>query len=220
MQAFAQFEEGKEQVTVSKITGSVLNNTSPYPSAIQTYSAGGFEDAARKKIRNVVWFKLNENATTVMASGFTATVTFSIESKATLASSPVTTTKALTINYNNTSGAKYIPTAYIVLPFAEEIKITVQNLSVSGNVGWSPTPLLELSNEMSVIRYYTLSNNSSLLQPAFLTPVNNTDHLTVSWTWPSGTNNNMTQIEWAWVRMKCLVIIQVLHNFLINLLQE
>jgi YD repeat-containing protein len=196
--SYAQFEEGKELVTVTKITGAALATTTP--SATQTYAPDAYENQPQKKIKNIIWFKIDENSTTFFASGFQATVNFNIESKVTLASSTVTTSKSLTVNFDNTAGATYKPIAYLELPVAEYVKVIVTSpVSITGHSGWDPTPILELSNEMRVIRYYDLSTNPTLLTPTFGTAVNNTDNLAVSWTWPAGSNNNMSQLEWSWV---------------------
>jgi hypothetical protein len=190
----AQFEEGKEDVSIGKITGSsiVVNATDT-----RTYTAASGE--INKKIKNIISFKINEDdTTTYLQSSFTAVVNFTIETT----SNPTAVSKSLTINFNKTDGAKYDPRNYIVLPTEEAmVKIKVTGLTITGASGWSPIPVLQLENTIKVLRYFNLATSSGLLTPTFSAPVNMTDALHVSWSWDvsGGTHNNMNQLEWAWV---------------------
>jgi len=192
----AQFEEGKEEIIfgLPALSGAGIyanaNNTTTYTNTS--------EDS--NKIKNIITLKINENSNVSLVSGFTATVYLKVKTKTTLASSYDSTIKVLTVNYDSTTGSKYNVRAYIILPRAEEVKIIVDSVNVSGYSGaWNPLDVLELENEMRILRYYTLSNNSTYLTPTFNSAVNDTDAVHVSWIWNAATNNNMTQLEWAWV---------------------
>ncbi|MEO6549320.1 MAG: LamG-like jellyroll fold domain-containing protein [Ferruginibacter sp.] len=89
--------------------------------------------------------------------------------------------------------------AYYTSGPSEQVKITVDTINVSGNVGWNPTPVLQLENEMKVIRYYKLSNNLAVLKPVSMIAVDKIDMIAISWSWNAAANNNMSQLEWAWL---------------------
>ena len=192
----AQFEEGKEEILFGL---PALNGPAIVASANNTTTYGNSNEDSNR-IKNIITLKINENSNVYLASGFSATISFTVDSWETLASSAVQDTKTLTVNYDTTTGAKYTSRAYLIIPKAEKLKITVTNVSITGQSGgWNPLDVLQLENEMRILRYYTLSNNTSYLTPSFASPVNNTDALSVSWTWNSATNNNISQLEWAWV---------------------
>ena len=193
---YAQFEEGKEEVIfgLPALNGNLIAAAATNTT---TYTDGG-EDTC--KIKNIVTFKINENSQNFLYSSFTATVYLKLKTKLTLASSFDSTFKTLTVNYDNTAGAKYNVRAYILLPRAEVVQLIVDSIHVSGYSGsWNPINVLQLENEMRMLRYYSLSNNPTYLTPTFTSPVNDTDAVHVSWNWNVATNNNMTQLEWAWV---------------------
>ncbi|MEO7767792.1 MAG: hypothetical protein ABIS01_10210, partial [Ferruginibacter sp.] len=110
--------------------------------------------------------------------------------------------RTLKVNFDNTPSARYDVMAYYVTGLSEQVKITVDTVNVTGNTGWDPTPALQLENEMKVLRYYSLSNNAAFLKPLSLSAANSIDAIAVSWTWNAATNNNMTQLEWAWLPME------------------
>ncbi len=199
--AFAQFEEGKILVSTDKITGTALIPNAPtyIPQATQLYLSDGYEINAQRKISNLIKFSLNENSTTYFASSFNATVGFTVERKDIAGGTMYSSNETLNINFDKDAGDKYNPYSYLELPQSEDVKIIITSFTITGAVGWDPTPLLELSNEMRITRYYALATNAALLTPSYNATINNTDNLLVSWTWPLGSNHNMSQLEWAWV---------------------
>lgn len=196
--SYAQFEEGKEEIIFglpalngTGITSAASNTT--------TYAYAG-EDSGKTKIKNIITFKINENSTVSLLSNFTATVYLKIKTKDTLTSSYDSTLETLTVNYDNAVGAKFNVRAYLVLPRAEVVTMIVDSIHITGYTGsWNPINVLQLENEMRILRYFTLSDNPTYLTPSFNTAVNDTDAVVVSWVWNSLTRNNMTQLEWAWV---------------------
>jgi RHS repeat-associated protein len=209
--AFAQFEEGKENVTLAHLDGPAIVSGATAP---QTYVSAG-EDS--KTITNVVTLKIDEQSSTYFASAFTATVPVKIEKWPTLngpEDDPIIT--SLTVNYDPATGKKYNVRAYYTLDKSyEKVVVTIDGdpvlKDVNGNTltaaqfGWDIMSALKLENEMKVLRYYTLSTNTSDLTPAINTPAfnqdaaNNIDAANISWSWSATTNNNMSQLEWAWV---------------------
>ena len=162
--AVAQFEEGKETIILTPVAGAAII---PGVTNTITYINNG---EATKKITNIVTLKINEQATTFFKTNFTAAVNLKIESWA--VSNPLSSTiqtqfQTLTVNYDTATGAKYDTRSYILSGLAEQVKITVQTINITGYTGWDPTPLLQLENEMRVLRYYDLSGNTGILTPAF-----------------------------------------------------
>src|SRR6218665_2066149 len=106
---FAQFEEGKILVTTDKITGTALVPNAPtyVPQASQLYTADGYETSGLRKIKNLIKFSFNENATTYFASDFNATVQFTVERKTLAGGSLVTTNESLLVTYDKDAGTKY-----------------------------------------------------------------------------------------------------------------
>ncbi|MCP9751013.1 DUF6443 domain-containing protein [Ferruginibacter sp. HRS2-29] len=200
LSANAQFEEGKRDIRSGypRMEGTNLSNTSPHPSNTLTYAATSGETG--KTIQNIITFKINESSSVYFASGFTATVYFTIDSKDTITSTAVTTHKSLTVNFDKAPGAKYDVRSYIVLPTAQqEVKVTVDSINVTGQSGWDPRAVLELENEMRIVRYYDLSSVASQLLPISVSDTNKTDALKVVWNWDPLCHNNLSQLEWAYV---------------------
>ena len=194
---FAQFEEGKEEVYYARIKGdSLLTPTSASRTLICPASPG--ERVADRKIKNIITFKINEEDLTYLPASFTAVVDFDMVTS----SNSTPAHKQLTVNYDKTDGAKYNVRDYIVLPAGDTmVKITVTGITPNNTSGFNPRLVLQLENEMRVLRYYNLATLTSLLTPSFNSPVNNIDAVNVSWNWDPGgaTHNNMNQLEWAWV---------------------
>ncbi|MGN6266192.1 MAG: RHS repeat-associated core domain-containing protein [Ginsengibacter sp.] len=105
----------------------------------------------------------------------------------------------LTVNYDKATGAKYSVRDYKTLRGYVKVKVSVTDINVTGYSGWDPKQVLEVENEMRIIRYFPLSSNSTDLVPAFTTSQPTADVLNVGWTFPSAAHENMTQLEWAYV---------------------
>lgn len=194
---FAQFEEGKEEVYYARIKGDSLLSPANAFRTLTCLTVSG-EKLADRKIKNIITFKINEEDLTYLPASFTAVVNFTIETS----TDPTPVAKSLTVNYDKTSAAKYNVRDYIVLPTAETmVKITVTGITPNNTTGFNPRLVLQLENEMRVLRYFDLAASTPLLTPAFNSPVNNIDAVNVSWNWDPGgaTQNNMNQLEWAWV---------------------
>lgn len=193
--SFSQFEEGIEGVTLSPIIGNAINNGAKSTVGYKSYGE------VSRKIKNIVSFRIDESDTLLyFASGFSATVNFSLETKVMPAGSWISAPKSLTVGYDTTRGSKYNVRAYIVLPAEyDSVRVTVTGLTITGQSGWNPKPILILENEIRVLRYYTLTTNPALLNPTSNQKVGLEDALKVKWSWDSLTRNNMSQIEWAWM---------------------
>lgn len=193
--AEAQFEEGIPMPAVfglPALTGSSLvngaNNTTTYSS----------QDETSAKILNIVTLKIKEGGPVFFATNFTATAQLALE--LTDANNNTTTQNiSLTVNYDKTTGAKYTVRDYKTLKGYVKVKVTVTDINVTGYSGWDPYQVLEVENEMRIIRYFPLSSNSADLVPAFTTSQPTSDVLHVAWTFPTAAHENMTQLEWAYV---------------------
>lgn len=200
--SFAQFEEGKETVTVKPIIGGDIVVGATTPPLIYTGTTG---ELPNPKIKNIVTFKINEQSGILFSSGFEATVIVKEEMwpDASSNNGQITKFDTLKVNYDPAQGSKYDVRAYVTFNGFQKFIITVQSLTIANATGWNPIVVLQLENEMRVLRYYTLKNAT----PNFLTPVPNADGtghvdaIEVGWTWPTGNsnpNNNVNQLEWAW----------------------
>ncbi|MHA4808141.1 RHS repeat-associated core domain-containing protein [Flavitalea flava] len=212
----AQFEEGQ----VSRQLNSISCNQA-FPSVPNTVSYTSLGEASRK-IKNILRFKFNELQPTgspgspllFFNSGFLATATLKVELWE-LASSAgnnpdLIMTPVLSVNYDPTPGSKYNPVMYMELSGTtsyELVRVTINNIVYTNmSNGWTEAnvkPLLTLENEMQILRYFPLSNTPSQLAPTGLTGsydgINHSDQLSLSWNFPAGSNNNISQLEYAWV---------------------
>src|SRR5918993_3415531 len=112
----AQGHDGRVLPTISsRLIGSSIATDS---AIISAYAPLG-EDA--RNIKNVISFYIREadSARTYLASPFTATIVFDLESTVNNSQS-IETGKTLVINFDTTTGAGYNVRAYIVLPTAAE----------------------------------------------------------------------------------------------------
>lgn len=158
----AQFEEGKEEdISVPLIGSSIVVSAAD---SVLYVNLG--EDS--NKIKNIITLKIDETSNTYLVSSFSATVNFDVFTWVTLASSPVQTHRSLHVNYDKTDGAKYKVRSYITLPSSEKVKIVVTGITIADTTGtWNALDFLQLDNEMRILRYYTLSNNPTILtQPS------------------------------------------------------
>ena len=199
-QAEAQFEEGIQMPAVfglPALTGSALvngaNNTT-------TYTSQGEISA---KIINIITLKINEGEAVFFATNFTATAQLALQ--LTDANNNTTTQNlTLTATYDKATGAKYTVRDYKTFKDYTQVKVTVTNISITGYSGWDPKQVLEVENEMRIIRYFPLSANPTDLVPSMSTSQPTADALNVAWTFPSAAHENMTQLEWAYVESEMI----------------
>lgn len=195
--AYGQFEEGipdNRLIYISKDSLLTPANTSV---TMQYVSAGEIS----KKIKNIICFHINEESSYFLSEPFTATVTFDLETS----HHPTAVSKTLTVNYDTARGSQYKARSFLVLPDEEEmVKITVTSITPNSTTGFNPRQVLQLDNEMRVLRYYELSANTTDLTPQSLTADTSGDAAHVEWEWSSDTHNNFTQLEWAWVEDEML----------------
>ena len=176
--AEAQFEEGIPMPAVfglPALTGSSLvngaNNTT-------TYSSQGETSA---KILNIITLTIKEGEPVFFATNFTATAQLTLS--LTDANNDTSTQyMTLTVNYDKATGAKYSVKDYKTLKGYVKVKVSVTDINVTGYSGWDPKQVLEVENEMRIIRYFPLSSNSTDLVPAFTTSQPTADVLNVGWT--------------------------------------
>ncbi len=195
-QVVAQFEEGKQDIILTHLDGSAIASSANITTA---YSSNG---ELRHNILNIVTLKIDELSPVFPQSAFIATVAFTADTRETVSpqSALRTSTGQLVVNYDPATGAKYNVRNYTQLLTSEEVKITINSITITGKTGtWDPMPLLHIENEMRITRYFVMPSNATTLTPTFNTPSNYTDAVGVSWTWNNAANNNLSQLEWAWV---------------------
>ncbi|HMJ48141.1 MAG TPA: RHS repeat-associated core domain-containing protein, partial [Ferruginibacter sp.] len=165
-----------------------------------------------KKIKNIITFKINEEAQSYISADFTASVTVKIEYGHS-ATAFEEITKILTVTYDKDAGSKYNAQQYFHFEGAEYVKVTIMAVSapIVGNL--NTKDILVLDNEMRVTRYFelpTIVPNPTLF--THTTPATGTipDHLEVKWAWPLHTGNNATQLEWVWLED------EVAGNYIVN----
>ena len=129
--AVAQFEEGKETIILNSIVGSAI-----IPGATKTVIYSKAPGEADKKIKNIVTLKINEQSTTFFKSDFTAVVDLKIESWE--FSNPLSTTiqiqyKSLEVNFASAVGASFDARAYVLPGISQQVKITVESITITGN---------------------------------------------------------------------------------------
>ena len=192
---FAQFEEGK--FTHHYFYPEMSGNSIAKDSTRTLDFVPNHEDS--EHIKNVISLQINENSPVFFKTPFEVSVSITIASRLKLGDDTVQTHKILTVNYDTAKGSKYNVLDYLILPDAQEVQLTVNLVSVSGATGWDPVSVLKLDDEMRVLSYYTLSKYTAALTPSVNAEDMKGDAVDVSWQWSDTTNNNLTQLEWAWV---------------------
>ncbi|MDO9375308.1 MAG: DUF6443 domain-containing protein [Ferruginibacter sp.] len=196
----AQWDGGRVLPTISsKLIGASIAADS---FSISTYSPMGEDE---RKITNIISFYIREvdSARTFFASPFTATVNFDLELtiNGQVSTQPA---KTLVVNFDTTTGISYNVRAYIVLPEAASVvKLTVQNLTISGANGWNPSAVLQLDNDIQVSQYFhslgpTTFSPGSFIAETETESLDRPDELKVSWMWPHE-HYNLSQLEWAFI---------------------
>lgn len=154
-----------------------------------------------KKIKNIIWFKINEESTKFISADFTATVDLKIEYGPNSGSLTTISSKVFTVNFKKNAGQKYDVNQYFSLDDKEYVRITVNQVTAPVVGTLDTREILSVENEMKITRYFELPASvpapNSLSHPA--SPALPLDHLTVSWSWPANTGNNATQLEWVWI---------------------
>jgi hypothetical protein len=210
-QANAQFEEGivmPPAFGLPALTATTLLNGS---NNTTTYVNQGENTAT---VLNVISLKIKEGQGVYFASNFTATATLDLQ--LTNAASTVTNQQiTLTVNYDTTTGAKYTVRDYKTFKDYRIVKVTFNgDINITGASGWDPKLVLEVENEMRIIRYYSLSGVAGNLIPSITTAQPTNDVLQVNWTFPPAAHENMTQIEWAYVETEMLPFYNGNYNLL------
>lgn len=228
----AQFEEGQASSQQNVI--SCAESLPSLPKKVW-YTASAGESAT--KIRNILRFKFDEKAHAggdetpylYYKSGFQATVAVRVEGWTQVPSGSESPdydeVKTLQVSYDPAPGTKYSPVAYILLSASEQyeqVQVTVNSVSVTGlSNGWTAAdvlPLLTVENQMDILRYYNapvLAAPASLPAPVY-DAVDHSDQLPVTWSFPSGNNHNMAQLEYAWVEKETKGFYNVGGTFDVN----
>ena len=211
-QANAQFEEGTAMPPVfglPALGGFDLrngnNNTTSYFNQGENYAT----------ILNIVSLKIKEGQGIYFVSNFTATATINLE--LTDLNGVITTPPAitLTVNYDSATGAKYTLLDYKTFKNYKTVKVTLaSDINITGANGWDPRQVVELENEMRIIRYYSLSATAADLIPSITTAQPTPDVWQVNWYFPAAAHENMSQIEWAYVETEMLPFYNNNYNLL------
>ena len=154
-------------------------------------------------IKNVVALRVIEETNKFIPGDFSATAVVKIE----YGHSPIdiyqVDSTSLIVNYTKSSGNKYNAIKYIYFDNAEFTRITVVRVDAPttvNSVSFDTRQVLLLTNSLMATRYYKLADNKKPVL-TYTNPAGGSvpDALPVSWVYPAHTDNNYTQLEWAWV---------------------
>jgi RHS repeat-associated protein len=154
-------------------------------------------------IRNVIALKLVEETPLYIPGDFSATAVVKVEYGHSPNDIYQVDSTNLTVSYIKNGGNKYDAIKYFSFNNAEFIRVTVVRVvapQTVGGVSFDTKQVLVLSNSLMGTRYYQLADNKkpvlSITNPSGGSVP---DALAVSWVYPAHTNNNYTQLEWAWL---------------------
>jgi RHS repeat-associated protein len=150
-------------------------------------------------IKNILGLRINEDTSLYIPGDFTATVVCQVEYDHTSAFANKIDSIKLTVSYTKNGGNKYNAINYFTFNSAEYSRIKVIRIdapTVVGGVNFDAKQVLILTNTLAATRYYTMADNK---KPTWNSSTATGDALNVSWTIPANTNNNTTQLEWAWL---------------------
>lgn len=154
-------------------------------------------------IKNVVALRVIEETPLYIPGDFSATAVVKIEYGHSANDIYQIDSTSLTVNYRKNAGDKYDAIKYLSFNNAEFTRITVIRVDAPTtvqSVSFDTKQVLQLTNSLMASRYYKLADNmkgslSYTTPPGGVTP----DELAVNWQHPLHTNNNYTQLEWAWL---------------------
>jgi hypothetical protein len=157
-----------------------------------------------KTIKNVISFGLIENSNKYIAQDFTATLELKIEYGHDANNLNVIPNQQFKVDYKKADAAKYNALQYFTLDNAEYVRITVVSITAPTIGSLNTADVLVVNNEMRITRYVELPNvvptiNNLTASVPTLSGGQVNDDVTISWTWPTNTGNNATQLEWAWI---------------------
>jgi RHS repeat-associated protein len=206
-------------------TGTADVTTGDHPSKAIVGGTGGSENflpgtaltslgETNRKVATVVSFSVKEETLKLIPTDFTATIVFDLTyGPSASASSNVTVSKTLTVDYKKDAGTKYNPRAYFTVPDAEYVKIKITSSSgipsiTSGSNTLDTREIVILKAEMEVTRYFELSSSISMTNFSVTTKASDlgttplgveADYALAKWAYPDNKGINMIQLEWAWI---------------------
>ena len=153
-------------------------------------------------IKNVIALRVVEETNKYIPGDFNATAVVKVEYGHTPNDIYQVDSTKLNVTYTRNGGNKYNAINYFSFNNAEFTRATVVRVDAPqtvGGVSFDTKQVLQLSNSLMATRYYQLTDNQkpvlSYGTPAAPVP----DELPVSWVYPVHTDNNYTQLEWAWL---------------------
>ncbi|HVM86674.1 MAG TPA: RHS repeat-associated core domain-containing protein [Puia sp.] len=156
-------------------------------------------------IKNVIALRLIEETSKFIPGDFSATVVCKVlygHTAADTVNDKIDSIK-LTVNYTKNQGNKYNSLNYFTFNGAEYTKVTIIRVDAPTTVNgtsFDTKQVLSLTNSLAGTRYYSMPDNKKptlTIAGASGSPI--PDALNVTWTFPANTNNNTTQLEWAWL---------------------
>lgn len=216
-QATAQFKEGTIMTTIggypaldsSRLATVVSGGTTSSTASYTPYSSADY-------IINVVGLKIDEGKAVYFKSNFSARVSLTLECTPVSGSVTTISNVKLQVNYDSSTGAKYVSRDYKTYKGYKTLKVTVDSVIVSGYTGWQPLSVLEVTNELRPERYYSLSTTPGDLLPTLTTSQPTSDVLKLSWYYPVNAHENITQLEWAYVEKDMLSFYEGDYNLVFN----
>jgi len=150
-------------------------------------------------ISNMVWLGIDEQSPHVISSDFSVTVNVRIYRTDTSAVVD-SFDKALVINYKKANGEKYDAMAYHNFSGGVEVKVKI--LSITKNVSWDVTKVLQLKNEIQLQRDWLFDCSMALTFNTGTTIENG--EWVIGWTTPSVFVDEY-DLEWAWLDRSALL---------------
>lgn len=153
-------------------------------------------------IKNVIALRVKEETEKYIPGDFSATAVVKVEYGHSQNDLQTIDSIKLDVNFKKAEGNSYDALNYFTFNNAEYVKLTVIRVEAPttiGAVNFDTKEVLLLTNMLAGSRYYKLADNKKpvlyMSDPGSGTP----DELPVNWTFPENSNNNGTQLEWAWL---------------------
>ncbi len=154
-------------------------------------------------IMNAIALRVVEETSSYIPGDFSATAVVKIEYGHSPGNISQVDSTSLNVTFTKNGGNKYNAINYFTFNNAEFTRVTVLRVvapTTVGGVSFDTHQVLQLTNSLMATRYYTLRDHKA---PAlsYVTPSGGAvpDQLTVNWVYPPLTDNNYTQLEWAWL---------------------
>ncbi len=153
-------------------------------------------------IKNVMALRVVEETGKYIPGDFSATAVVKVEYGHTPNDIYQVDSTKLTVTFTKNGGNKYNAISYFSFNNAEFTRVTVLRVDAPqtvGGVSFDTKQVLQLTNSLMATRYYQLTDNQKPVLTYTTPSAPVPDELPVTWVYPVHTDNNYTQLEWAWL---------------------